>query len=79
MAAAVTEDRLRCKRGRFTIEKKEKWKENVRTAVKRRKLSTVEESEQTIEGRRVVELAQLANDLWCETCCQVPIFPCLVD
>lgn len=66
----MSNTRLRCKLGRFTTKRKEEWKENVRQAAKKRKREIAEPQKLCIEGRRIVELQQMANDLWCATCMQ---------
>lgn len=57
------------RQGRFTTKRKEQWKENVRIAAKRRKsVSDSEIINANLEGRRIVELRQFFDNLWCVTC-----------
>lgn len=61
--------------GRFVSQKRKKWRDNV-IAAKKKKLSDekkpldeeVTGTKFLHEGRRVVELGRLAEDLWCKKC-----------
>lgn len=57
------------RKGLFITQKQLEWKNNVSQAAKKRKLS----SEKTIldnciQGRRIIEINKLVEDLWCQLC-----------
>lgn len=70
MTTMSNDTRLRCKLGKFTTKRKEERKENVRQSAKRRKRQVAEPEGLCVEGRRVVELQQMAKNMWCATCVQ---------
>ncbi|XP_043281560.1 uncharacterized protein [Venturia canescens] len=65
---SVLDDRPRDKFGKFTTKKKLQWKENIVIANKRRKIISERANDLIVDGRRIVEIKRLAEDMWCSTC-----------
>ena len=56
---------IRDARGKFSMKQKLEWKLNVSTANKRRRIEISEKQESIVNGRRIVEVKLLADEMWC--------------
>ena len=61
-------DRVRDTNGKFSTKRKLQWKENLKNACKRRKIQNEDSKESIVDGRRVVEIKMLAEEMWCPAC-----------
>ena len=52
-------------RGKFSMKRKLEWKLNISTANKRRRIEISEKKESIVNGRRIVEVEFLADEMWC--------------
>ena len=55
---------IRDARCKFSMKRKLEWKLNVSTANKRRRLGISEKKESIVNGRRIVEVKLLADEMW---------------
>ena len=56
---------IRDPRGKFSMKRKLEWKLNVSAANKRRRIEISKKKESIVNGRRIVEVKLLADEMWC--------------
>ena len=56
---------IRDARGKVSMKRKLDWKLNVSTANKRRRIEISKKKESIVNGRRIVEVKLLADEIWC--------------
>ena len=58
-------DYIRDARGKFSMKRKLEWKLNVSAANKRRRIEIPEKKKSIVNGRRIVEVKLLTDEMWC--------------
>ena len=56
---------IRDPRGKFSMKRKLEWKLNISAANKRRRIEISKKKESIVNGRRIVEVKLLADEMWC--------------